>query len=209
MDNIKLENIKTTDNTVKYKSVKSNRYKKKDEPHLTSVTVKIGLCIAICVTLCIINIATGSRDSVFTSSEDDSESPGKLRFVELPGIIEVFAGGDKLTMPLGEYSNAELDEETYILTLKSKSNATVVTCSGGTVKAVGEDSKFGNYVVIRSGDIETYYYGLGYVTVEERQVINKLDTLGLLTHTGIMHFKICESGKPQNPCDYLPLKLKK
>lgn len=184
----------------------STRYKKAD-PH-TYASIKIGLCIAICIVLCIVNIATGS-ESIWISSENNDDAPGKLHFVELPGIIEVFAGGDKLTMPINEYTYAQLDENSNIVKFGAQSNATVVTCSSGTVKAIDKDEKYGNYVVVRHGDIETYYYGFGYITVEEKQIINKLDTLGLLTQSGVLYFKVQESGKAINPCDYLPIKLDK
>ena len=177
-----------------------------DAYSVRTATIKIGICIALCVGLCIVNMISESNNSYF-ASENDEDSPGKLRFVELPGIIEVFAGGDKLTVPIGDYESAEWDENDNVLIIKASSNATVVTCSSGTVKEIGKDSNYGNYVAIRHGDIEAYYYGLSYITVEERQVINKLDTLGLLSQSGIMHLKIYENGIPSNPCDFLPIDI--
>ena len=200
MNEIKLDNIRLRDNTERYK--KQAKKPEKDTDFSTA-GLKIGLCIALCIGLCIVNLTMGKGQSVVYSGSDDT-STGKLRFVELPGMIEVFAGGDKLTMPIGDYASAVIDENNMV-TFTCKSNATVVTCSSGTVKAVGEDEKLGNYVVILHGDIETYYYGLGYVTVEERQVINTLDTLGLLSHDGILNFKICKDGAVQNPTKYLPI----
>ncbi|MBQ9949584.1 MAG: M23 family metallopeptidase [Clostridia bacterium] len=207
MDSIKLENIKVKTNINSESKQSRSKTRSREEIGFSSISIKIGLCIALCIALCIVNLTTetGKEGSFFADYEKGDDSPGKLRFVELPGIIEVFAGGDKLTLPVGEYDSAKLDDDTLVLTLHTKSNATVVTCASGTVKAIGEDEKMGNYVVIRHGDLETYYYGLGYITVEERQVINKLDTLGLLTHTGVMCFKVCKNGIPQNPCDYFPV----
>lgn len=203
MDNIKLENVKTTDNTERYRIIQNRKKRIANDKSLSSISIKIGLCIAICIALCIINLIQTPNQSANNTYEDD-DSPGKLRFVELPSIIEVFAGGDELTMPIGQYTEAELDDNN-ILTLKSSSNATVVTCSSGTVKAIGTDDELGAYVVIHHGDIETYYYGLGHISVEERQIINKLDTLGLLTQSGILRFKICKDGKIQDPREYLPI----
>lgn len=200
MNTIKLENIKVKEQTRGEKK----QYKEHDAD-FTSAGVKIGLCIALCIALCIVNLTVNKNDKSFTAGSDTTET-GKLRFVELPGIIEVFAGGDKLTMPVGAYDSAVKDEGNLV-TFRCEPNATVTTCSSGTVKAVGTDKSLGNYVVILHGDIETYYYGLGYVTVEERQVINSLDTLGLLSHDGILYFKICKNGKAQEPTEYLPIKF--
>ena len=201
MNEIKLDNIKVRENTERY--IKRTK-KREHDTDFSTAGLKIGLCIALCIGLCIVNLTMERGKSVAYSGSDDTTT-GKLRFVELPGLIEVFAGGDKLTMPIGEYSSAAIDDN-YMVTFTCKPNATVVTCSSGTVKAVGEDEKYGNYVVILHGDIETYYYGLGYITVEERQVINTLDTLGLLSHDGILNFKICKNGASQDPTQYLPIR---
>lgn len=205
---MKLEPFQTKENTKKTSSAGRYSYSENDDKtSFTSAAVKIGLCIAICIALCIVNMTMKGSSELFAMSDEEENSPGKLRFVELPGIIEVFAGKDKLTMPIGEYSEADWDDDKNMLKLVTNSNETVVTCGSGTVKAIGTDSEYGNYVVIRHGSIETCYYGLGYVTVEERQVINKLDTLGLLTQSGIMYFQVYKDGQPENPCNYLPLNI--
>lgn len=203
---IKHEPFKSTDNSSRYaRRHYTKRYEKNEWGSFSSAAVKIGLCIAICIALCIINLSVGTEEGWFTANKEDDDAPGKLRFVELPGIIEVFAGGDELTMPVGEYKSAILDENTNLLQLTTTSNATVVTCGSGTVKAIGKDETYGNFVVIRHNDLETYYYGFGYITVEEKQVINKLDTLGLLTQSGVMYLQVQENGKAVDPCDYLPV----
>lgn len=199
MKEIKLENIRLRDNTEKYAS----RKHRESDADFSSAGLKIGLCIALCIGLCIVNLTVGKGTNTAYTGSDDVQT-GKLRFVQLPGMIEVFAGGDRLTMPV-DYESVKVDENNMV-TFTCEKNATVVTCSSGTVKAVGEDATLGNYVIINHGDIETYYYGLGYVTVEERQVINTLDTLGLLSHTGILKFKICKNGAVQDPSGYLPVK---
>ncbi|NLB62321.1 MAG: M23 family metallopeptidase, partial [Clostridiales bacterium] len=130
---------------------------------------------------------------------------GRLRFVELPSILEVFAGGDKLTLPVN-YQSASLDATSTELELKCAPYATVTTCAEGVVKSIGVDEKLGMYLVIRhDDDLETLYYGFSAITVEEAQPIKKLDTLGVLSEEGLLVMKVTQYGAPKNPCEYFPV----
>ena len=202
MNTSELQNIRIKDNSERYRQKQKQQ---KSDSDFRSAGLKIGICVFLCIVLCIVNLTIDKGKSTILSSSDDAGT-GKLRFVELPGIIEVFAGGDRLTMPIGSYTKATINDDNLV-TFTCEPNAAVVTCSSGTVKAVGEDKTLGNYVIILHGDIETYYYGLGYITVEERQIINTLDTLGLVSHKGVLYFKVCKNGRAQNPTEYLPIRI--
>ena len=95
MKEIKLENIRLRDNTEKYAS----RKHRESDADFSSAGLKIGLCIALCIGLCIVNLTVGKGTNTAYTGSDDVQT-GKLRFVQLPGMIEVFAGGDRLTMPV-------------------------------------------------------------------------------------------------------------
>ncbi|HHT87068.1 MAG TPA: M23 family metallopeptidase [Clostridiales bacterium] len=172
--------------------------------------IKIGLCVGICLVVVMVNVFLSPLMARVTQIAEEPKSTddgvlGRLRFVELPGIIEVFAGGDRLTLPVN-YQSASLDATSTELELKCAPYATVTTCAEGVVKSIGIDDRLGMYIVIRhDGDIESLYYGFSAITVEEGQPIEKLDTLGVLDENGLLVMKINHSGVPKNPCDYFPV----
>lgn len=176
--------------------------------------IKLGVCAGICALFAVlkaldipaVNEGLNAVGAALDEKNDD-ETLGKLKFVELPGILEVFAGGDSLTQPI-KFDSAALDETGTYLTLSGEPNAQVTVCGKGTVKSIGNDETLGKYIIVsHENDVEISYYGFDAVSVDEGQPVNRLDTLGRLTDTGKLCLNVKKSGAPQNPCEYLGIEI--
>ncbi len=176
--------------------------------------VKIGICAAACLLV----FAMQSIDTPFTKGvvedvkavinqeTDMDEMLGKLQFVELPNVLEVFSGSDdKLAAPVSA-PNVSLIGNEQMAKWEGAPNAEVLASAAGEVRAVGEDPVLGVYVrLAHENDLETIYYGLADVRVEEGQPIRRLDTLGTLGEEGTLCLSVLLSGRPQAPSEYLDL----
>lgn len=177
----------------------------RDYPYEGSLmALKIGICAVVFALVLLLKLVDvpfsqtvlgGIQSALSGDEEGEDETLGKLKFVELPGILSVFAGGDSLTAPLDGEAHL-LDD--YMLRFERPAGESVVVAGEGVVKAVGEDAALGPCVVVRhEGDIETYYYGLSDISVEEGQPLQRLDTIGKTGEGGLV-FQVRSQGVP---CD--------
>ncbi len=176
----------------------------------SSMLMKIGLCAFMCALILLLSALQNNADNSRSAYQDPSdegfdESLGKLKFVELPGILEVFAASDKLAVDVS-YDAAELIGDDTTLVLVSAAVQTVSLPVNGRVKAVGEDAELGGYVcVTTANDSELQYYGLTGISVEEGQTLKALDSLGVIEAGESLFIKVNKSGRPENPSDYFEL----
>ena len=175
-----------------------------------SMFVKLGICAFACALVLLLSeLQNGANDAVGASYTADSttddefdETLGKLKFVELPGILEVFAAQDKLSLAVS-YDAAELVADDTMLMLVSAIAQTVSLPVDGRVKAIGEDDKLGGYVCITAAnDSELQYYGLSSISVEEGQSLKALDSLGVIEAGESLFIKVNVSGRPENPTQF-------
>ncbi|HMM30309.1 MAG TPA: M23 family metallopeptidase [Clostridia bacterium] len=175
-----------------------------------SMFVKLGICAFMCALVLLLSaLQNGANDAVGASYTADSstddefdETLGKLKFVELPGILEVFAAQDKIALAVN-YDAAELLADDTMLMLVSAAAQTVSLPVDGRVKAIGEDDKLGGYVCITSAnDSEIQYYGLSSISVEEGQSLKALDSLGVIEAGESLFIKVNVSGRPENPTQF-------
>lgn len=182
------------------------RGKRKANTDARSMLVKLGLCALMCALVLFLsalaNRGADNRMSANTEGEELGESLGKLKFVELPGILEVFATDDRLTVAM-RYDAAELIGDDTTLMLVSATAQTVSLPVNGRVKAIGEDEQLGDYVcVVSENDSEFQYYGLSSIAVEEGQTLKALDSLGVIEAGQSLFIKVNVSGRPGNPAQF-------
>ncbi len=177
--------------------------------------VKIGICAVACALILSMKaleipgteqMVSGVRTAINEESNLD-EMLGKLEFVELPDTLEVFSADGKLAVPVNAPNVSVEPIEKYAI-WQNAPGAEVVASAAGEVRAIGEDSILGQYVrLMHPGDLETIYYGLNTINVEEGQPIKKRDTLGTLGDDGMLHLSVLLAGEPQSPDTYLDLVL--
>ena len=177
--------------------------------------VKIGICAVACALILSMKVlelpgtaqvVSGVRTAINEESRLD-EMLGKLEFVDLPDTLEVFSTDSKLAMPVNA-PNVSVEPALKYAIWQNAPGAEVVASAAGEVRAIGEDTMLGRYVrLTHAGDLETIYYGLDTINVEEGQPIKKRDTLGALGDDGMLRLSVLLSGKPQSPDTYLDLVL--
>ena len=175
--------------------------------------VKIGICGAACALMfgmkaldapIAVQAVSGVRGAITEESEFD-EMLGKLQFVELPNALEVFSTDSKMIVPVNA-PTAYVEPEAKYAIWEGAPNAEVIASAAGEVRAVGEDNMLGKYVrLMHADDLETIYYGLATIQVEEGQPIRRQDTLGTLGEDGTLRLSVLLLGEPQPPDTYLDL----
>lgn len=178
-----------------------------------SMLVKIGVCAGACALMLVLKeldtpiaaqMVSGMRSAV-NEETDITEMLGKLQFVELPNALEVFSNNGKMALPVSA-PQVLLEPEAQYVMWEGAPNAKVSAAAAGQVRAVGEDALLGPYVrLMHANELETIYYGLSTIQVEEGQPIRRHDTLGELGEDGTLRLHVLLAGKPQSPVQYLDL----
>ncbi len=165
--------------------------------------VRLGICALIFGGIAVIRIrgdadklaglfGTESESGV---SQSERERLGRLRFVELPSIIEVFAPSKEAVLPANA-NGFELISDNTDLILSVRSGAPVDSPTAGTVKDVGEDASLGRYVrVAADNDMEFEVYGLSEISVERGQPVKQGQRLGL-SESEKLTVRAYKSGRP-------------
>ena len=131
---------------------------------------------------------------------------GKLKFVELPGILEVFSSSGKLQPPI-EANESESLRDSTLLALTAGQEQNVFACLDGSVKETGADKDLGNYVrIVASDDKELFLYGLSSISVEVGQPLLKSDYVGSIEAGEKLYVGLLIQGQPENPAAYFILK---
>lgn len=206
-----LERIKL-DHFVHEKRREHNRHKKSDTASNFSpngMFIKFGICAAACALVLLINwmeappsVSVGGGPNAEQQSESE-DMLGKLKFVQLPGILEVFASEDKLKVPLA-FTSWELAQGDTQLFLTSESDQYVVSGADGTVKS----SEEGLIALRLENDKEIVYTGNMIVHVESGQTVKAGDSLGSIGADEVLGVKVNVSGLPQNPLEEFNISLK-
>ena len=176
----------------------------------TSMLIKCGVCAAACALVLLLKWAgspatAGALQTVKEAVNEESELDemlGKLKFVALPGILEVFSRSGKLDLPIRASESRSIHDKTT-LALTSAQQQNVNACLAGTIKETGMDKELGNYVRISSADDrDLFLYGLSTVTVEAGQPMMENDYIGSIEAGGTMFIRILVNGKPEDPLGY-------
>lgn len=193
------------------------RSMKRDWRIPTSMLVKLGVCVGACAlmlglkeldTPIAAEMVSGVRGAV-NEETDLTEMLGKLQFVELPNALEVFSTNGKMAIPVIAPQMILEPEAQYVM-WEGAPNAKVSAAAAGQVRAVGEDPLLGPYVrLLHANELETIYYGLTGIRVEEGQPIRRHDTLGELGESGTLRMHVLLAGEPQPPEQYMDLVIEK
>ena len=138
-------------------------------------------------------------------TEDAAEEKrlGKLRFVDLPSIIDVFAPSKSFLMPV-EATGYDPDAEGG-LKLVSASGAEVVSPFRGKVANVGIDDSLGRFVaIITDADVEIELYGLASVDAEKGQPVERGQRWGALSG-GVLTVRVYSGGRPMDAAEVFGL----
>lgn len=184
----------------------------------SGMLIKAGLCGVVCAGVLLLRWAEGGA-SIFPdgavvaasaqasqqgAASEDPDSLGRLKFVSLPSIIQVFSSTAGPTLGVG-YTTASLDPDSLIATLTLETSQTVSVPGACRVKELGEDPDMGAYVrlVLEGKDQEVYYFGLSEISVEEGQSLKVGDTLGKGADT--LGLAVYEGGRPTDPLAFFGL----
>lgn len=191
------------------------RRREQDRVRAGSMLAKIGFCVGL---LAVVVLAQAfllkydadlsGRASVVSAEGDSQETGdedvlGRLRYVESGAVKSVFAASQRWRLPVAAGRMALVEDET-LLRITASAGKTVSVSAAGEVRALGADAALGDYVRVYHGsDLESVYYGLADIRVEEGQPLMPQDTLGKLGSNGTMHVAVLLNGAPQDPSKYL------
>ncbi len=185
------------------------------QSHGASMLIKLGVCCAAAALVLFIKIATENKqgpvsalEDTVTENEDElDEQLGKLKFVELPGIIEVFSSEKKNLISLA-YTSSELLEADTLLKLTSDKDQEVLVNVPCEVKETGEDALLGAYVMLEMNDDTLLtIYGLGELSLEKGQPLAEGDGLGRVAAQAALYASVRRQGRPGDPVAYLNLDI--
>ncbi len=180
-----------------------------------SMLIKLGVCCAAAALVLLIKISTENKsdplsaleNTVVSGEEELDEQLGRLKFVELPGIIEVFSSERKNIISL-ESASSELLEENTLLKLISRADQSVLINAACAVRDVGEDALLGKYVALDMGDdTEFVLYGLRELSLEKGQPLAEGDEIGKAGEKMALYAAVKVEGRPVDPLAYLRLDI--
>ena len=170
--------------------------------------VRLGVCVLLfCAVLALklANSETGARVLSLLNEQggadsEDTSRLGRLRFVDVPSIIEVFAPSDGPELPVAAQSFSLAEDDT-LLALCVSPGDTVRSPAGGTVLKTGEDPALGAFAAVSAGETDYYIYGLENIAVEQGQPLSKNSILGS-TAGGELYLRVYHRGSPENPLEH-------
>lgn len=173
----------------------------------SSMLGKIGVCLMLCALVMISNhFNDGGQLSAVSAAAYDEEMGGeylgKLRFVELPGIIQVFSSDAKLKVGV-DSGRCETAEDDTLLRVLGCGEQTVPAPADGKVKGIEQEGENYTLELSLSNDVVVCYGSVSSVNVEEGQPIKKGDTL--FTVKDGFDIRVYLGGRPVNPSDYFDI----
>ncbi len=174
-----------------------------------SMLAKMGICILL-AGLVLLSDFMGSKQTLLEVSSDIAKGTediggdylGKLRFVELPGMIQVFSSDAKLRIDT-EYDSWQLNEEKTEMTINGIAGKALASPADGTIKNVSADNEITNLELSMDGDVVLCLSACGESVVEEGQPIKAGDTLFKSIES--VEIKVIKSGRPMDPTEYFDM----
>ena len=136
----------------------------------------------------------------------------RQRYVDMivnPEVRDTFRKRSRIINAVRDFLNARgfLEVDTpvlHTLEIGAAAGASVSASAGGEVRAIGEDPALGPYVRIHHGeDLESIYYHLSDIRVEEGQPLLLGDTLGTVPEDGKLYLRVLKTGAPQQIDRYM------
>lgn len=222
-----LKNFKLMGN--RNKSYQSTQDIKKREDWHDSITIlkKIGICAVICVIIIIIkNIklpifqnAVYTIKSAITNQFDIDKTLGKLKFVSnyIPSLSSVFNSLETTTSQLSNKNNTDIltpieghvlqkfSQQSQGIKISGADYAYIRAATDGLVSEVGNNEKWGNYIVIRhnSGMEMRYAYCTKCnvkkgMNVIQNEIIGSIGSSKPSLHN-ILYFEVRINNQPIDP----------
>lgn len=174
-----------------------------------SMLVKIGIC-SLLAGLVLLSDFAGNAQIMETSSSTTHNTEdiggdylGKLRFVELPGIIQVFSSDARLRIG-AEYNGYQLNADETVLTVSGISSKSFTSPADGTVKTLTYQNDKAIMELSVDGDMVISFAASGETAVEEGQPVKSGDTL--YTAIESVDISMTKEGRPVNPSDYFNMR---
>ena len=167
---------------------------------------KIGICGLLAGLVLLSEFADNvltSYNTVQNTEDIGGDYLGKLRFVELPGIIQVFSSDSRFRIST-EYETYQLNNDETILTVNGLSSNEFASPADGTVKTVINQNDKTKIELSLDGDIVLSFSAIGETAVEEGQPIKSGDTL--YTAIESIDISMTKEGRPVNPSDYFDMR---
>jgi len=171
-----------------------------------SMLAKIGICGLLAGLVMLSEFADNvltSYNTVQNTEDIGGDYLGKLRFVELPGIIQVFSSDSRFRIST-EYETYQLNNDETILTVSGISSKSFASPADGTVKTVINQNDKTKIELSLDGDIVLSFSAIGETAVEEGQPIKSGDTL--YTAIESIDISMTKEGRPVNPSDYFDMR---
>lgn len=171
-----------------------------------SMLAKIGICGLLAGLVLLSEFADNvltSYNTVQNTEDIGGDYLGKLRFVELPGIIQVFSSDSRFRIST-EYETYQLNNDETILTVNGLSSNEFASPADGTVKTVINQNDKTKIELSLDGDIVLNFSAIGETAVEEGQPIKRGDTL--YTAIESIDISMTKEGRPVNPSDYFDMR---
>ena len=171
-----------------------------------SMLAKIGICGLLAGLVLLSEFADNvltSYNTVQNTEDIGGDYLGKLRFVELPGIIQVFSSDSRFRIST-EYETYQLNNDETILTVNGLSSNEFASPADGTVKTVINQNDKTKIELSLDGDIVLNFSAIGETAVEEGQPIKSGDTL--YTAIESIDISMTKEGRPVNPSDYFDMR---
>ena len=176
--------------------------------------IRLGVCLLLFCGVLALKLSSDERSgaalAVISSAlgdpendpEQDPERLGRLRFVKIPSIIEVFAPNARPSLPEDAVSVASIEEGT-VLRVSVPAGSDVAAPCAGVVRVTGSDETYGAYAALTvSEDTEILIMGLGGVTVENGQPLSRTGLIGKAPQDGMLYYKVLKNGRPVDAAEY-------
>lgn len=134
---------------------------------------------------------------------EQEESLGRLKFIALHETESVFSPSQRWSSPVAA-AEASLMEDQKLLKLTAAAGSTVSLPAAGEVKELFSDEVYGTGLRISHGNgLESLYYGIFDIQVEEGQPLLAYDTLGEMPEGGTIYVALQQSGSALCPTDII------
>lgn len=174
-----------------------------------SMLAKIGICGLLAGLVMLSEVADNavltetSYNTVQNTEDIGGDYLGKLRFVKLPGIIQVFSSDSRLRIG-AEYNGYQLNADETVLTVSGISSKSFASPADGTVKTLTYQNDKAIMELSVDGDMVISFAASGETAVEEGQPVKSGDTL--YTAIESVDISMTKEGRPVNPTEYFDMR---
>lgn len=195
-------------------AVSSRRRSKENKSHDSFgagfLVARLGVCALLLCGVIAVKLAGDTKTleavSAYTepNATESEERLGRLKFVDLPSVIDVFAPSRAAVLP-AKCEGFELKNDGFDLELLVEPGEEAVSPASGKVSEIGADDNLGRFVSIAASDDTVFtVYGLKELCVEAGQPVRQRARLGAAEGERLI-VRITRAGRPIEPAEYFGL----